>query len=402
MQHSFGTVFLKEFTEIIRDRKSLAFMILIPTVMMPLLLTVATSFTEKAAEKAESETIAYALRGEEYLPELAKAFAENPKFERVNLDESSKFRDEIRNETIKLGIVIPEEAGQTMATGDQASVAIYYNNANIMSRVKNRADHVITSYSEQLRSQRLAALGLDRFAQESVLQPVVIEDVGTADMREVIGERIGGMLPYFFILFCFMGALFPAIDLGAGEKERATLETLLLTPVSRNQLVLGKFLVVFCTGVISAVLSLGSLGDWLLTKGQMVQGILGDVISSVGVLDLSLIAAMMLPISAIFAALLLSISIYGRNFKEAQGYATPLNMLVIVPAMLAMVPGVELTWKWALVPITNIALAMKELVKGTMDYQMLTAILGSSTLIALALLFFCTRWFYREDVLFRS
>ena len=74
---------------------------------------------------------------------------------------------------------------------------------------------------------------------------------------------------------------------------------------------------------------------------------------------------------------------------------------MIVPAVLAMLPGVELNWLWASIPITNISLAMKELVKGTMDYTMLLAIFGSSTLIAGLLLFFCTKWFNRETVLFR-
>ena len=103
-----------------------------------------------------------------------------------------------------------------------------------------------------------------------------------------------------------------------------------------------------------------------------------------------------------FAALLLSISVYAKSFKEAQAYATPLNFLIIIPAVIAILPGVELDWTWAMVPITNISLAIKELIKGTMNYEMFIAILGSSTLIAGALLWFCTKWFDREGVLFRE
>ena len=111
---------------------------------------------------------------------------------------------------------------------------------------------------------------------------------------------------------------------------------------------------------------------------------------------------MLVPTAAIFASLLLGISIYAKSFKEAQSYIAPLNMLVILPAFLAMLPGVELDWKTASIPITNISLAIKELIKGTMDYSMLVAILGSSTLLAAALLWASTWWFGREDVLFRQ
>jgi sodium transport system permease protein len=144
----------------------------------------------------------------------------------------------------------------------------------------------------------------------------------------------------------------------------------------------------------------------LATKGQEITGELGEVIASVSVVDLVLIAAMLIPTAAMFAALLLSVSIYAKSFKEASAYCGPLNFLVIMPAIIAILPIVKLDWYWAMVPITNISLAIKELIKGTMNYEMLIAILGSSVgssvIIAGAFLFFCTRWFEREAVLFRQ
>lgn len=123
---------------------------------------------------------------------------------------------------------------------------------------------------------------------------------------------------------------------------------------------------------------------------------------AIGPTDLMLIATMLIPTAAIFASLLLSISIYAKSFKEAQSYIAPLNMLVILPAFLSMLPGVELNWKTASIPITNISLAIKELIKGTMDYSMMVAILGSSTVLAAVLLWLSTWWFGRESVLFRQ
>jgi len=397
------TIYIKEMKEVLRDRKTLIFMVALPTLVMPVLMNIMIGFIVRAEKKAQTETLTFAIFGAEHLPDLASAFSEEEGFEKVNILTQEAIASAIEENQIKFGLVIPQTAREQIERDEQVAVQFYYNNASVTSKVKNRAGKVIREFSERYRSERLASLGLDTpQEQEHLLNPITIEEHNTADLREVLGERVGGMLPYFFIIFCFMGALYPAIDLGAGEKERGTLETLLLAPIRRYQIVLGKFFVIFTTGVTAALLSLTSMGIMLATKGQEVTGELGEVIASVSVVDLVLIAAMLIPTAAMFAALLLSVSIYAKSFKEASAYCGPLNFLVIVPAFIAMLPMVKLDWYWAMVPITNISLAIKELIKGTMNYEMFTAILGSSVVIAGAFLFFCTRWFEREAVLFRQ
>jgi len=378
-------------------------MVALPTLVVPVLLNVMIGFIVRAEKKALMETLTFAIFGAEHLPDLANAFSEEEGFEKVDIPTQEAIASAIEENKIKFGLVIPQTAREQIESGEQVAVQFYYNNASVTSKVKNRAGKVIREFSERYRSNRLAGLGLDTpQKQKHLLNPITIEEHNTADMREVLGERVGGMLPYLFIIFCFMGALYPAIDLGAGEKERGTLETLLLAPIPRYQIVLGKFFVIFTTGVTAALLCLTSLGFMLAAKGQEITGELGEIIASVSVVDLVLIAAMLIPAAAMFAALLLSVSIYAKSFKEASAYCGPLNFLVIVPAFIAMLPIVKLDWYWAMVPITNISLAIKEIIKGTMNYEMLIAILGSSIVIAGAFLFFCTRWFEREAVLFRQ
>lgn len=378
-------------------------MVALPTLVVPVLMNIMIGFIVRAEKKARTETLTFAIFGAEHLPELANAFSEEEGFEKVNIPTQEAIASAIEENKIKFGLVIPQTTREQLERGEQVAVRFYYNNASATSKVENRAGKVIREFSERYRSERLAGLGLDTpQEQEHLLNPLTIEEHNTADMREVLGERVGGMLPYIFIIFCFMGALYPAIDLGAGEKERGTLETLLLAPIRRYQIVLGKFFVIFTTGVTAALLCLTSFGIMLAVKVQEITGELGEVIASVSVVDLVLIATMLIPTAAMFAALLLSVSIYAKSFKEASAYCGPLNFLVIVPAFIAMLPIVKLDWYWAMVPITNISLAIKELIKGTMNYGMLTAILGSSVVIAGAFLFFCSRWFEREAVLFRQ
>jgi sodium transport system permease protein len=397
------TIYLKEMKEVLRDRKTLIFMVALPTLVVPVLMNIMIGFIVRAEKKAQTEILTFAIFGAEHLPDLANAFSEEEGFEKVNIPTQEAIASAIEENKIKFGLVIPQTTSEQLERNEQVAVQFYYNNASATSKVKNRAGKVIREFSERYRSERLADFGLDTpQKQEHLLNPVTIEEHNTANMREVLGERVGGMLPYLFIIFCFMGAMYPAIDLGAGEKERGTLETLLLAPIRRYQIVLGKFFVIFTTGVTAALLCLTSFGVMLAVKVQEITGELGEVIASVSVVDLVLIAAMLIPTAAMFAALLLSVSIYAKSFKEASAYCGPLNFLAIVPAFIAMLPIVKLDWYWAMVPITNISLAIKELIKGTMNYEMFTAILGSSVVIAGALLFFCSRWFEREAVLFRQ
>lgn len=398
-------VYLKEIKEILRDRRTLVFMVIMPTVLVPLLMNLLISFMIKSEKKAETEVLAFAVFGADNLPKLSEEFAKNENFRQVDISSLDEAALSIKDNIIKFAIVIPAQAQERLENSEQIAIELYYDNSSAVSRVRNRVSDIIQQVSDKFRAERLASLGIDSSEkQENLISPVIIKEHGTANMREILGEHAGGFLPYMFIIFCMMGAMYPAIDLGAGEKERGTLETLLLAPIKRSQIVLGKFLVVFTAGVTSALLSLAGIGVLLAVKVKQIPAEveIGQILSSIDLTDLLLIASMLIPTAAMFAALLLSVSIYARSFKEASSYCGPLNFLAIVPAVIAVLPVVKLDWYWAMVPITNISLAIKELIKGTMNYEMFIAILGSSFIIAAGLLFFSTKWFERESVLFRQ
>jgi sodium transport system permease protein len=117
---------------------------------------------------------------------------------------------------------------------------------------------------------------------------------------------------------------------------------------------------------------------------------------------LLLVLALVLPVAVLFCSVLLAVSLFAKSIKEASSYATPLIILIIVPAMMGMMPGVELNARLALVPVLNIALASKELVSGVFHWNYLALIFGSTCVYAAAALAVCVRMFNREDVLFRT
>ncbi|MES2758870.1 MAG: ABC transporter permease [Pseudomonadota bacterium] len=395
-------VYLKELHSLLRDRKTLIFTVLIPIFAMPLMGFGMTQVMSKLSEKARTQQIKYAIFGAGNAPVLAELFAKDDSFREVKLAGPGDIKPAIGDDRIKLALNVPARFEGALGANQQAAIELHFNSADAGEITRKRVNAVVEKYNATLRDKALADFKLSAPQLAFVLNPVTIDVHSTADQRERIGALVGGMLPYLLIFVCLMAGMYPAIDLGAGEKEAGTLETLLLAPVSRSQLVMGKFLVLFTVALAASLLMVTSLGVLLNFYSGKMDPALAAVVAAISVGDLALIGLMLVPTAAMFAAILLTMSIYAKSYKEAAGMMQPMVIVAIMPMMVAMVPGVELNWVWSAVPLTNIALAMKEIVKGTMDYPKFLMILFSSTVLAAILLAWCRRWFSREDVLFRN
>lgn len=395
-------VFLKEMKELLRDRKTLFFMIALPILVFPLIFGAIGYFTGKAVTEEQNRVLKYALAGAENAPALTDALVASDKFTLVTLAKGREFASAIRLGEVDFVLEVPEVWVTEPHQQQQFKVNIHLNNASSVSMVFSRVNELVRPLADNFQQQAFIALALGDAQQQALLQPIVLEKVDVADKRENWGEKIGGLIPYLIFILCFQGAMFPATDLAAGEKERGTLETLLISPIERYQLILGKFFTIAFAGITSALITVLSMAIWGIVLSQgMALDFIQQFMAGISLLDFLLMFLMLIPVVAIFASVLLSLSIYARSYKEAQSYMGALVFLVIVPVMLAMLPGVTLDKGWAWVPLTNVALAIKELIKGTMDYYALIAIFASTAVIAGLLFAFCLSWFNREKVLFR-
>jgi sodium transport system permease protein len=244
-----------------------------------------------------------------------------------------------------------------------------------------------------------------RLAQQSLrsgfIEPFDMHAANVASDSRKVQAVLGGLLPYLIILFSFFGAFYPSLDLTAGEKERFTLETLLLAPVSRLDIAAGKFVVVFMAAVTAAVLTTTSMA-LTFRYGVLPEGTAGAFRLDFQPLALALAASLLVPVAALFAALLLGVALCARSFKEAQSYAAPLQFLIILPAVAAMMPDLETELKWAWVPLMNVSLLMKELLKGNYLWEFYAITLASMLVLAGLVLWIASRLFQRESVLLRT
>ena len=203
-------------------------------------------------------------------------------------------------------------------------------------------------------------------------------------------------------MLCLTGAMYPAMDLTAGEKERGTMETILASPASRAEIVLGKFLLVVTASLVTAALSILSFAITIFGGAELFSELTKNFVIAVSTRALLAVLVMILPLSLIFAAALLAISVMARSYREAQTYITPLMFIVILPAMASFLPGVELNAKLALVPILNVSLVSKEIFSGQYPWGLIALIFLSTTAYAAAAIYLAVRQFSREEVLFRT
>ncbi len=397
-----ATIFKKEMTDTLRDRRTLIFMLLIPIAAIPLLIMGLSSLMVSQITKAKEEISAVVIEGESFLPEdLRTLFVEAPglSIKTVGEFEGKDLKAELKQGNLQALVVVSEGFGSNLAQENPTEIEILYDESELKSEfARDKIEDILVDYKEQVIRKRME----QRDISTQILTPFAIKSQNVAPLQKMVGKKFGTFLPYLIIVMCFMGAMYPAIDLAAGEKERGTLETLLVSPATRGEFVFGKYLVILVTGIVAAFLSLGSL---VFSMEYMVEDLVQDLskmlVIQFDIQTIILVFLIILPLAGIFAGVLLSVSIFARSFKEAQSYITALNMAIIFPLIVSLLPGVEMSYRMALIPVVNASLILKDAISGTIQWNYVLVALASNVILAIAALLFSKKWFEKESILFR-
>jgi sodium transport system permease protein len=385
------TILKKELKDSIRDRRTLVVMVLVPILLMPLVLVGSIKLQEWSAHSAASSVAHVMVSGAENAPALARELDDAKLVEVVK--KGGDPVDLLKQGEIDAYLVIPQGFEQGVAAGGQVSLVLKINSTkDNSSGAADKVRPVVNEYSNRVIARRLESLG----ASTAVLNRVEVQAEDTATKKETGGKFLGFLLPMFLVLFSILGGMYTAIDISAGEKERKSLEALLMTPASRSEIVIGKFLTVATVSVTSVALSLVSI----FVTAQFIA-------RSMKAVEVSLdwqVALLLVPISLLlagmFAALLLAICIFARSYKEAMNYITPLYLLVIMPILFANTVATENPPAILFaIPGFNAVLLFREVLVG--DYVPLHIFLTVVSLLFFAGLsiYYAIRNFSREDVL---
>ncbi|MBU1429861.1 ABC transporter permease subunit [Myxococcota bacterium] len=403
-------IFGKELVETLRDRRTLFVMILLPILLYPLIF-MGLSFVMQAhisrlsqdevrlalwAPPADAPALNAAL-GAPSDAQLKRYLLPRPSDQAL----CSTARDLLARREAHVILVKDgpdcrrETSTPRLAPGPLGRLELLYDGTDDLSQRGARAALELLKDHRRARLEaHLVAHGLDPRQAE----PFSVERFNVASEARMGGYFAGQVIPLILVLMVILGAFYPAIDLTAGEKERGTLESLLCTPTTPLEMMLGKYLAVIVISMIAATMNLVSMS---LTVRQMTASVeaLGGAFT-LGWAGALTILLLLLPTALLFSALMLALAAFARDFKEAQNYLTPAFMLAIVPAALSGLPGIKLNFFLGLVPGLNITLVIKEILVGEATAGGVALVIAVNLVYAALILRLAARLFASERVLF--
>lgn len=391
-------VFWKELREVLRDRRVLFSTIVSPLLLTPLLIWGIGMMVQQRQESARTVVIPAGVVTPQGGADFIAAMKEGG-FTVQTFQAREQAEAMLRQRRVKVVVLLDEQFDERLHNESTAKVVVLFDPLNESSRdAVQRLKALTDSFSAAWVQRRLAR----RFIGAEFAQPLAVVTQAIETENPVGNLILSIILPYVIVLSAFFGAVSPAFDLVAGEKERGTLEPLLATPASRLQIVWGKFLTVVVVCMMAAIFAmLGMLLAFAMPASANIfaehAGKFGLSAPAIGALLITL-----LPLTVFYSAMLTIISTFARNQKEAQTYLIPLSSLIVLPAVASMFVQTESGLWLAAVPVLNSAIIIKQVLTGIVDPTFMLLSLFISCLVAAVTLQIATRLFERETILLSS
>jgi sodium transport system permease protein len=399
-------IYKKELRDVLRDRRALISMLVVPLVVFPLLIGGMTRLIPLIAQRAEQEASTLAIAAKISSPAIREALEKAG----LHLVDKDDLKAAVQDKSV--GAAVEETIG-SVGTGTAPRIRILVDASSpASSAAGDRIREALTELKDRQIRESLRNSGIG----ESVLSPFTVSRENVAGERKMAGALYGTMLGYILVLLMFTGGMYTVLDMTAGEKERKTLEALLASPARRSEIVMGKILAAITATLATAALTLASLTYTLKNSsqafGNQPPGGVNDpraenlrALTGVIPLDastLGLIAVIFIPLAIFAASLMFAIALKARSFKEGQTYLTPLVFLAIFPALLGGLPGLKMTPALCLIPIFNASQMIHGILIGDASAMNLTVTLAANLVYSAIAFKLAIRMFEDERVLFRT
>jgi sodium transport system permease protein len=398
-----GVIFQKELLDILRDRRALFFAFVVPFCLYPITFLAFSGLSHRSEKEGPLQV---GISGDylDFLPYLAdreivvtKAEDGHPLPDSVRKGELALFLEFARGEEPQSAAPaggVGEPPGEEEVSPCREAVTLYHSSTSPSSvEARHRIEKALDAYKSALVAKRFDVLGMPVDPERMV----VVEVSNVALAGEQSAARFAPFLPILLVMLLLTGGSFAAIDLVAGEKERGTLETLYIHPIPVRSIVWGKFLVVLVISIVSVIVNLAGLAlSWAL--GFAPEGLDNLPIEAPRLLTLLAVILLVAPLAILTSAVLLGVSAYARSFREAQTYLLPLLLVSLVATFLASSPQVTLSSAVVVVPLANVALAIRKAVEGELDAVSFLVVFGSSAVYAWAALWKTSRLLEKEEV----
>lgn len=389
-------IFKKEMIDILRDKKTIFMMIILPLLLYPILMVGASSIMSMSINKMEQTTVNIAFNNNPS-DNLINILNKTNEYDeaKVNIIKVDDYKEALDNETLDAYVEINEN-------NDIQSYKIYTNSSkNNSYTAEKRIKEALDKYKEEIVEMNLAQEGLDA---QKTLEPITCETLDIAKNEEIAGNILGQILPFILIIGVLLGSIYPAIDVMAGEKERGTLETLFTLPISNLELVMGKYMAVSFCAVVTAFLNiisiLISIGFMTLTAG--IANEMGipkfDFTQMIfpGIITMICIGLFAMVVSAIS----MCVCSLAKSFKDAQNYITPVMLIIMIPSYVSMIPNIELDGFTSTIPVVNISLLIKSVLSFKFDLNLIAIVFVSNFAFMILSVLLLSKMFNSEEILF--
>lgn len=388
-------LFKKEMLDVLRDKKTVLMMVVVPLVIYPLIMLFSMQIMTSVSQDMAKSTYNVAISGEyqeEYVKLLEETESEEYSF---NIVESDTKETDLQNGKIDLYIVAKDVIGEEQ-------VSVFYLSASTKSSYAlNIVLDKIEERSQKKTDELLVEAGLE---PEEILKPIKISYLDYSTAEESTGSILGSILPFMLVVSILMGTMYPAIDTTSGEKERGTLETVLTLPVSNRELIFSKFLAVGLFGIVSALLNLISMCGVMAYMLDMMKSMGADAF---GGLDISkFIPPIIIGVLCVFAfaifvsALSMCVCAFAKSYKEANNYITPVSLVVMLASFISFIPNIELTKTMALVPVANLCLLLRDLLVFKFNYINIMLVLVSNIIYGVVAVLILGKIYNSESIMF--
>ena len=389
-------IFKKEMIDILRDKKTLFMGIILPIILYPVLMIVMTQILSSSMNSISNKdiNIAFSKEPSSSLISIIDNYDDETDA-KINIIESQSYIKELEDGILDAYLEIDEN-------NNIENYYIYINSSKEnSSTVSIKLEEILNTYKLSLTERELNNNGLD---VNKVLEPIGFETRDVAKTEEIAGFFLGQVLPIILIIGVLLGAIYPAIDSMAGEKERGTLETLFTLPISNLELVMGKYMAVSFCAIVTAVLNILSILltiSYLFLSGSIVEGL---DISKFNINELILPIIITLLCVCLFAMVISAVSMcvcsFAKSFKDAQNYITPVMFLVLIPSYVSMIPNMKLDSTTAIIPVVNISLLIKSVLSFNSNIGLIAMVFMSNFTFVILAVILLSKIFNSEEILF--
>ncbi len=380
------TLYRKEMLDLLRDRRTLITMVLVPMLMGPMVTAGMAWYmrTTRAAAKVEKYKVAMAANAP--LPGLAETLTAAG-FKVVN---SSDPRASVETAQTQFGIAPKGNSLKLFSDDSDMKVTM----------AGSRIREVLSRFREARVRMELERSGVP----VTILDSYKVERVNVAKPRKMAGSTIGGLIAFVLLIFLFNGAMYSAVDMTAGEKERRTMEILLASPASRQEIVGAKVLAAITSAFSTAILSVLSYVAAFKISGEKMGSDLGtgDMMLPTDAATLGLVVLALLPIAILSACLSVALATPARSTREGMSLVTPMLFVIMFLGSVTFMPDLQASPSMVFVPIANFAKVMRQLLIGEWSWSQYALAFGANLVYAFAAMVFAINRFNNEKILFRS